>query len=264
MPKYKKLFVFEASLLFFFTINLYAKNINNNYIIPITPPKQQKVNICLLVRQYVYDLKKFNSILKKLYHDNNFRFVSQTAELKIKNTKSYYTVDYIENLLKVLNGVDPYDDFHILKNQGYIRYISDIYSDNYKMYEAKCPQSLINNNFDYIEKVINQNLKLLSKNFAEEKDLKPYLRNIFYYLIYVTKQIDEETLQLIKLGVIKPFDKYIDYKYNMPSNWAQYGATFTDILNFMLYGFHSKGYLGIEDYFNKFYFNDIEKFIIIR
>jgi hypothetical protein len=241
---------------------LYSNNIN--YVIPIQSYKQQQINKSLLLQQYIYDLKKLNEILKNLYNNDNFKFASQTAELEIKNIKSYYSYDYIENLIKVLNGVDPYDDYHILNNQGYIKYIEDIYTDNYKMYENNKLNNLISTNLDYIKKDITHNLQLLSINLKKEDDIKPYLKNIFNDLIISLEEIKKETIQLKKSNIIKPFNKIIDYKYKMPTNWAQYRSTLIDILNFILNGAHKKSYLGIKDYYHKFYFNDTQGFKIIQ
>jgi hypothetical protein len=148
------------------SLNLHALDNNRNieFVVPITPPKIKQIDTVLLLKQYIYDLKELNEILKVLYNNRNFKFASETAELRIKNSKSYYTVEYIENLLKVLNGVDPYNDFHILTGEGYIKYIEDIYGENYKMYENKRLNDLIIRDFSFRKKDIKENLKLLSLN----------------------------------------------------------------------------------------------------
>jgi len=53
-------------------------------------------------------LKKLNEILKMCcIIDNDFKKASEIVELSVKNTKSKYSVEYIEALLEVLNGVNP-------------------------------------------------------------------------------------------------------------------------------------------------------------
>jgi hypothetical protein len=243
----------------FFVFFIFAGAYNIQYQIPIQVPKQQQINKAFLLKQYIYDLKRLNKILWVLYSDEDFREASSTAELGIKNTKSYYTTGYIKNLIKVLNGVDPYNDYNILKNEGYIRYVQDLYNDNYKMYLANYPAP-ITKNFDFIKENIMRNLEILDRQYEAQKNIKPALKNIFNQLIIALEEVYNETVKLVNLGVIKPFNKEIDYKYKMPNNWAQYNTTFAGMLNFILNG--SGDYLGIKDYYHKIYENDNEGLII--
>jgi hypothetical protein len=252
----KLLLIFLSSI--FFT-NLYSFN-NIEYEIQIQPQKQQQINKAVLLKQYLYDLKKLNEILWLLYSDKSFRYVSHTAELEIKNSKSYYTTEYIKNLIRVLDGVDPYNDFNIL-NKGYMKYIEDIYNDNYKMYLTNYP-AVITKNFDVIENTIKENLVLLNKQYKAQKNVKPALRNIFNELLIALSEVYEETAKLVNLKVIKPFDKRIDYKYKMPNNWAQYNTTLAGMLNFIINGSEKYNYLGIKDYYNQVYKDDTQGLII--
>jgi hypothetical protein len=246
-------------LLFGFMSNVLAFQ-DLNYEIQIKPMKQQQINKAVLLKQYLYDLKKLEEILWLLYSDKSFRYASHTAELKIKNSKSYYTTEFIKNLIRVLDGVDPYNDFNIL-NKGYIKYIEDIYNDDYKMYLTNYP-AVITKNFDEIENTIKENLEILDRQYEAQKNIKPALRNIFNQLIIALQEVYDETVELVNLGVIEPFNKRIDYKYSMPNNWAQYNTTLAGMLNFILNGSKKYHYLGIKDYYNQVYKDDTQGLII--
>ena len=226
--------------------NLYSDDIS--YTTQIKSTKQNKINQALLLKQYLYDLKTLNEILQKLYNNKSFGFASNTAEMSVKNN-SLYSYDYISNLL------------HILK--GYVPYINDLYNDNYKMYLINIPNNL-SKNFDYIKNDIDKNLLKLSKNLKDEKNIRPILKQIFYDLILSLNEVNNETIQLKKLNIIKPFNEYIDKKYDLPTNWCQLDGktTLADILNFILNG--DKKYRGIKYYYKVVYQNDTKPLVIVQ
>jgi hypothetical protein len=239
------------SLISFLSLNLYSNNIN--YVIPITSPKINKINISLKYKQHMYDLIVLNKELELLFNNDDFKSTSNTLEMdmKLKNNHAYYTTDYIENLLKVLNGIDPYNDFHILNNQGYIREVKDDFNKNYKMYLNNINNNLIDNSLEYRYKRIQENLDILSNNLKDGKDVREPSKNIYEDLIYTIQQVISDAIELKKYGLLQTFNRNDDYKYKIPTNWGQYGTTIIDILNFVLNGSHKNGFWGIKDYYKK-------------
>ena len=260
----KKLFTFLIIISISFAQNL-------NYSVILSKSKSAQIHKSESLYQYLYDLEKLNEILKLL--DNpTFKEITNTAEMNIKTDNSPYTFEYIRDLLKVLNGVNPEDDsiigYYDKKNDiggGYIKYIKDKFNNNYIFYLTNIPyKSLIVKNFDGFEKRIKTNLNILKKNYEEEKNLKVALKKIYVYLILSLSEIEKETKELRKENIIKPFNDYIDTKYALPRNLAQTRATLYDIINFVLNGDKKYNILGIRDYYEKFYKNDIKPFVIIQ
>jgi hypothetical protein len=253
----------KLGLISLLSLNLFGNsiNINNsfNYVIPITPPKMNKVNISLKYEQYLYDLEMLDKEIKLLLNNRDFKFASHNLEMnmKLENKKfarnAYYTTDFLKNLLKVLEGVDPYNDFHILDNQGYIKKVKDDFNRDYKMYlkDININNNLIDNSLNYRLKRIKENLNVLSNNLKNGNDISAPLKNIYEDLIYSLEQVLDESIELRKYGIIKPFTRNNDYEYKMPTNWAQPGATIIGMLNFILNGSHKSGYWGIKDYYKK-------------
>jgi len=244
------------------------------YTIPIQKEKSIQIQKAIDVYQYQYDLKKLNDILKMLYFDDDFKEASETAELSVKNSKSKYSVEYIEALLKVLNGVNPnnesvigYYDSSENIGGGYIKDIEDKFNENYKMYLGNYPvNDAINKNFDSIKNNIAYNLQKLKINLKKEKNIRPYLRGIFQNLIIALEEIENETNQLKKSGVIKVFTNQEDNKYLMPKNWAQTDGdtTLADIINFIINGSKRYNFYGIKYYYDKIYQDDTKPFVIIH
>jgi len=248
-------------ILFFFTLS-FAYPI---YTIPLQKEKSLQTQKAVNLYQYQYDLKRFNNILKTLYFDKGFKKASESAELAVKNPKSNYSVEYIGALLKVLNGIDPYNDSRIgyydsSKNigGGYVKYIKDKFNEEYQMYLKNYPlNEVINKNFDVIKKNINYNLHQLNNNLKKEKNIRPFLKRIFQNLIISLKEIENETNELKNLGVIKSFTIQEDEKYLMPKNWAQTDGktTLADIISFILNGNKKYNFYGIKYYYDKIYDN---------
>ena len=255
----------KLSLIAFLSSNLYANNINVVYSLSMQPQKNNEVQKALSLKQYLNDLEQLNIILNALYHNKSFKSASESAELAVKNSQSYYSYDFIENLLKILNGVDDRDDSIILHNSGYIAYIKNIYKNDYEMYLNNIPvNSLLNNNLKYLVKDINKNLKLLNNDLKNEKNIRPLLKQIFHDLIVALNNVNNETLQLKKMKILKVFTKYVDKKYHMPPNWAQTDGktTLSDIVNFMLNGYKKGSYYGIKFYFDRLYLNNDRPLVI--
>jgi len=259
---------FLKIILFFFTLS-FAYPI---YTIPIQKEKSLQIQKAVKVYQYLYDLKKLNEILKKLYFSNDFKKASETAELSVKNPKSKYSYEDIEVLLKILNGVNPYNDsigfYDSEKNigGGYIKDIEDKFDEKYQMYLDDYPLSeVINKNFNVIEKNINYNLQRLNINLKREKNIRPFIKNIFQNLIIALNEIINETNELKNLGVLKPFTISEDEKYLMPKNWAQTdgNTTLADIVNFILNGDKRYNFYGIEYFYDKIYKDDTKPFVIM-
>ena len=87
----------------------------------------------------------------------------------------------------------------------------------------------------------------------------------FHDFIVALNNVNKETLQLKKMGVLEVFTKYVDKKYHMPLNWAQTDCktTLSDIVNFMLNGYKKGGYYGIKFYFDRLYLNNNRPLVII-
>ena len=194
--------------------------------------------------------------------------------MNIKTSNSFYTSEYIKILLKILNGVNPANDsiigYYDKKNDiggGYIKYIKDKFNNYYIFYLTNIPyKSLIVKNFDGFKKRIKKNLFILKKDYEEEKNLKIVLKKIYFDLIFSLNEIENETKALQKENIIQPFNNYIDTKYALPKNFAQTDGktTLYDIINFILNGDEKYNILGIRDYYEKFYKNDIKPFVIIQ
>jgi len=260
---------FLKIILFFFTLS-FAYPL---YTIPIQKEKSLQIQQAVKIYQYLYDLKKLNEILKKLYFSNGFKKASESAELAIKNPKSKYSYEDIEILLKILNGVNPYNDsigsYDFEKNigGGYIKDIKDKFNEKYKMYLDNYPLSeVINKNFNVIEKNINYNLQQLNINLKREKNIRPFIKNIFQNLIIALNEIMNETNKLKNLGILKPFTIGEDKKYLMPNNWAQTdgNTTLADIINFILNGSKKYNFYGVKYFYDRIYKNDTKPFIIIN
>jgi len=255
-------------ILLFFTLS-FASTI---YTIPIQKEKSPQIQKAVKLYQYQYDLKQLNDILKILYFDNNFKESSETAELNVKNIKSKYSFEYIKSLLKILNGINPYDDRIIgyYNSQtdiggGYIKDIKDKFNENYQMYLGNYPiNEVINKNFNIIKNNIIYNLQKLKINLKKEKNIRPYLKKIFQNLIIALDEIQNETNELKKLGVIKVFTNQEDKKYLIPKNWAQTdgNTTLANIINFILNGNRRYNFYGIKYYYNKVYQDDTKPFVI--
>ena len=257
-------------ILFAFTLSFAS----TMYTIPIQKEKSIQIQKAVKVYQYLYDLKRLNEILKELYFNSSFKKASESAELAVKNTNSRYSIEYIEALLKVLNGIDPYNDSHIgyydsNKNigGGYIKDIEDKFNQNYQMYLENYPvNEVINKNFDVIKRKITYNLKKLEINLKNEKNIRPYLKNIFQNLIIALNEIMNETNELKNLGVLKPFTILEDEKYLIPKNWAQSDGktTLAEIINFILNGDRRYKFYGIRYYYKKVYKDDTKPLVIVH
>ena len=257
-------------LIFFIFTNLYAYDVNYNILIQNT--KQSQIKKAIELKQYLYDLNKLNEILKLLNQNKSFKFATHTIEGNyIDDFKDKYTSYFIEVLLKILNGVNPEDDSTIGYynssldiGDGYIKYIKDKYED-YEIYLNNYPiKQVLNYNFDYILKNIKQDLKILKIKLNNEDNIKPILKKIMKNLLFALNDIKSETKELKKQHLIKPFGKYINKKYALPSKWTQTDSktTLYEILNFILNG--DNKHLGLNDYYNKIYKNDLAPFSIIQ
>ena len=224
---------------------------------PLHKQKEEKIRKALFLKQYIYDLKGLNSILKKLYYNEDFKFATKSAEMLVKNLRSPYTVEYIEHLLTVLNGKDG--------NSGYINYVDYIYQNLFFMYIYDIPaDELLTRNFDFIESKIDRDLQRLAVNLKNEDNIRPELKSIFQNLMIALNEIKEETEELKKQHMIKPFNRYIDNKFNLPENWAQYGSTLDEIIDFILNGDKKNKIQGILFYYYKVYRDDTEPLRIYR
>lgn len=213
--------------------------------------------------QYYYDLQKMNEILNILYNSEKFKNITTTAEdmNNLKTSNGKYSYEYIEMLIKLLNGINPNNDIigYYDKNKdiggGYIKFIQDKNKD-YSMFLLN--KNNVIKNFDVIENRIKQQLKILNPNNNVKKNLKV----IFHNLIFALNEIKIQTDLLKKEGIIKPFTKYDDYRYLMPYNLAQIDGktTLSDIINFIL---NYKNRTGIKVYYLKFYRNDFNSYSIL-
>jgi len=251
---------------------LFTLSFSAVWTIPIQKEKSPQIQKALKLYQYLYDLKTLNTIFKEVYFDNSFKEASETAELALKNPKSKYSIEYIEALLKIFNGINLDDDriigYYDSKTDiggGYIKYIKDKFSEKYQMYLKNYPvNEVINKNFDVIKKNITDNLKQLKINLKKGKNIRPYLKIIFQNLIIALNDIENETNDLKRLGIIKTFTKEDDDNYLMPKNWAQIdgATTLSDIINFILNEDKHYRFYGLKDYYNKIYKDTSKKLII--
>ena len=257
-------------IIFFFVVICYGENVF--YTTPLYKQKSEEIQKALKLYQYLYDLEKLNQTLKMLYFNDAFKRASETAEMGIKNLKSKYTFEYIQALLKLLNGVNPYNDAKIgyysdNKGGGYIQLIKDKFNNNYKMFVINYPyKSAINKNFKLLEENIRQNLKSLEYNLNNGKNIKPLLKRIFNNLILMLEEVEQETKELSKLKIISPFTKEIDERYLLPQNWAQTDGetTLAEIIDFILNGDRKYHFYGIKFYYERFYKDDLKPFIILE
>ncbi len=241
------------SLIFFFYS--YSGEVNSIYLLP--KQKEGKIKKALFLKQYIYDLESLNDILKELYSSEEFKFATKSAEMLVKNLRSPYTVEYIEHFLQVLNGEDG--------NSGYIAYIKYIYQNLYLMYIYDIDtDKLLTRNFDFIQNKIDKNLQRLSINLKNEDNIRPELKSIFQDLMIALNEIKEETEKLKNQHMIKPFNRYIDKKFNLPTNWAQYGSTLDEIIDFILNGDKKNKIQGIMLYYYKVYRDDTKPLQIYR
>jgi len=225
---------------------------SSNYLVPVQKEKSLQIQKAIKLYQYLYDLKKLDEILQLLYKNKKFKNLSETAELSIKNINSRYSYEYIEALIKILNGKNG--------KSGYIRYIEDkLY--RYRAYLINYPKDeVISKNFDFYEKNIQNELDKLNYN----RNIRPVLRVIFENLIFVLEEVAQETIELKKLGIINPFTNKDDEKYLIPKNWAQPDGktTLANIINFILNGDKKYGFYGINFYYSNIY--NISEPLIIR
>ena len=224
------------------------------YTIPLQKEKSLQIQKATKLYQYIYDLKKLNETLQMLYQNAKFKNITETAELSVKNIDSKYSYEYIEVLLKVLNGEDG--------RSGYIRFIEDKFY-KYKSYLINFPKNeLITKNFD----IYKQNIENSLKNLDYNKNVRPILKIIFENLIFALEEISKESDELKKLGVIKPFTNEDDERYSMPKNWAQTDGNtiFSDIVNFILKGDKKYNFYGLNYYYDKIYENDTKPLFIRR
>jgi len=260
--------LFSLFMILFLTLN--ASII---YTIPLQKEKTIKIKKAIQLYQYNHDLNVLNKILFMLYKNQTFKEASETAEFNIKNNNSLYTYEFIENLLTILNGINPTNSKTIgyyNKNRniggGYLKYIKDKLK-NYIPYIANYPVNpLITKNFDYLEKEVKKELNILNNHFNNSQNVKSELKIIIKDLIIMLSEVKIETNKLKEMNIIKPFNNYDITKYLMPKNWAQTDGktTLSDILNFIINGDKKYHLYGIKDYYNKIYNNDLNKLIIIN
>ncbi len=260
----KKLFIFLIIVCISFAQNL-------NYAVILSKTKSVQIYKSEILYQYLYDLEQLNEILK-LLNNPTFKEITKIIEMNFKTDSSPYSFEYIKNLLKVLNGINPEDDsiigYYDKNNDiggGYIKYIKDKFNNYYIFYLANIPyKNLIVKNFDRFKERIKTNLNILKKDYEEENNLKIRLKQIYFYLIVSLSEIENETKELQKENIIKPFNNYIDTKYALPRNIVKNKTTLYDIINFILNGNKKYKILGIRDYYEIFYKNDIKPFVIVQ
>jgi hypothetical protein len=236
------------------SLNAYNNSININsfFDTKITIPKQQKIQTAIDYYQYLHDLAKLQDIVKILVENKDFKFASETLDLKYKQNKDYYTYEFLKNLRKILGGVDPYNDYVYEDNNGYVKYVKEDFNLNYSLYiKDKNMLNFINDYMSALKNKINFALKNLHIHLRNRKNIREDLKIIYFSIIFALNNVLEEAIKLKQEGVIKPFTKSQVYHYHIPSNWAQpeNHATIIDILHFMVYGF--KGYNGIKYYYDK-------------
>lgn len=245
----KKLFLILV-LLF---VSISQLNAKYTYFFELDFPKKEKINKAILFNQYLYDLELLKKELRLLKQDKNFVFVSKTAEMPLKNDRSLYSYQYINNFLKVIEGKNG--------KKGYIAFIKDIFVGRcyYYLNTNKRLKDIINTGFEKVYKDTKKDLNVLKEKLKKQENIRPILRNIFEKLIFELEEISDETKKL-KIPV---FTKKMDDLYNMPYNWAQIdGKThLNDIINFILNGDKKYKIRGIKYYYENIY-NKPQKLII--